>query len=292
VDPRFAKYPPLPVLACAGFQPLPAEGLSGGSTAAPTTRFTTRVEHYVRSRPGYPPEIVATLVNECGLTPTARVVDVGSGTGLLAERFLEHGNRVIGIEPNRAMREAGDRRLGGNRRFQSVGGEAEAIPLADGSADFITAGQAFHWFDRRRARGEFARVLTPAGWVVLAWNERDTESTAFLAAYERLLLRFAVDYQRVDHRQIEEAHIEAFFGGTVSRGVFGNRQPFDYDGLQSRLLSSSYTPEPGHVAYEPMLEELSRIFAEYQDGGRVVFEYATKAYWGRFPRRAQDGALD
>src|SRR5215208_4658024 len=60
-----------------------------------TRRFSSRVDNYVKYRPSYPPEVVALLVAECGLTPDALVADVGSGTGLLAELFLKHGNHVF-----------------------------------------------------------------------------------------------------------------------------------------------------------------------------------------------------
>jgi len=41
--------------------------------------------------------------------PGALVADIGAGTGLLAELFLKNGYRVLGVEPNREMRQAGAR---------------------------------------------------------------------------------------------------------------------------------------------------------------------------------------
>ena len=113
-----------------------------------TKRFSSRVDNYVKYRPSYPAAVVELLAAECGLTQAALVADVGSGTGLLAELFRKNGNRVLGIEPNREMREAGERLLGDYSQFISVDGTAEATTLDDDSVDFITAGQAFHWFDR------------------------------------------------------------------------------------------------------------------------------------------------
>ncbi|GIV98425.1 MAG: hypothetical protein KatS3mg057_3082 [Herpetosiphonaceae bacterium] len=60
-----------------------------------------------------------------------------------------------------------------------------------------------------------------------------------------------------------------------------NRQVFDFEGLKGRLLSSSYTPEPGHAKYEPMLAELQRIFDSYNQEGQVAIEYDTEVYYGR-----------
>jgi len=75
--------------------------------SAPTERFSDRVEDYVRNRPHYSPVVVQALQQVCGLRIEHAIVDVGCGTGLLAKIFLENGNQVIGVEPNRAMRQAG-----------------------------------------------------------------------------------------------------------------------------------------------------------------------------------------
>src|SRR5688572_11145173 len=152
------------------------------------TRFSNRVDDYIKYRPGYPGAIVDFLTAACGLTPAAVIADVGSGTGILSELFLKQGNRVFGVEPNQEMREAAERILAGYPSFTSVAGSAEATSLPAQSVDYITAAQAFHWFERERARAEFERILKPGGWVLLLWNERRTDTTAFLRDYEELLL--------------------------------------------------------------------------------------------------------
>jgi hypothetical protein len=63
--------------------------------------------------------------------------------------------------------------------------------------------------------------------------------------------------------------------------TFENRQIFDYEGVKGRLLSSSYTPEPGHPAHQPMLDELAAIVRAHQVDGSVAFEYDTNVYYGQ-----------
>jgi hypothetical protein len=60
----------------------------------------------------------------------------------------------------------------------------------------------------------------------------------------------------------------------LQRRTFPNFQDFDFAGLKGRLLSSSYAPLPGHKNFEPMTEELVRIFTRNESGGAVRFEYA------------------
>jgi len=159
---------------------------------------------------------------------------------------------------------------------------AEATTLADKSVDAITAGQAFHWFDREKARAEFARILRPGGWVALVWNERRVDSTPFLAAYEQLLRTYSREYETLNHRQVDQQMIAAFFkAGTFSSQTFENRQIFDFEGVTGRLLSSSYTPEPGQSTYQPMLDDLAAIVRTHQVDGSVSFEYDTNVYYGQ-----------
>ena len=247
-----------------------------------TTRFSSRVSDYVKYRPGYPEAIVRLLADECGLAPGSVVADVGSGTGLLSELFLRHGNRVYGVEPNREMREAGERLLSSYANFESVDGRAEETTLDDDSVDFVTAGQAFHWFDPPRARVEFRRVLREGGWVVLVWNDRRIAGTPFLEEYEGLLLEYGTDYREVSVKYAEESMLAALYGPSeMKTQTFDNEQVFDFDGLRGRLTSSSYSPEPGHKNFEPLMRELEALFRRHERDGCVVVAYDTKVFYGR-----------
>lgn len=249
----------------------------------PKERFTDRVENYIRYRPTYPKEILDPLRADCDLTPASVIADIGSGTGILSRLFLENGNAVIGVEPNQEMRRAGESYLQAYPRFTSVAASAEATTLPAASLDFITAGQAFHWFDRTLARVEFQRVLKPQGWTVLVWNERQKESSPFLAAYERLLSTYSTDYATNQHNTFDEAFLHEFFGTKdLNIQVFQNRQMFDFESLKGRLLSSSYAPQPGDENYAPMLVALNEIFTTYAVDGQVAFDYDTRLYYARF----------
>ncbi len=242
----------------------------------PTQRFSSRVEDYVLYRPSYPSGIVNLLTCECGLVAHSRIADIGSGTGLLARLFLDFGCEVLGVEPNREMRHAGERLLTGRSRFRSVDGRAEATTLPDRSVDFVTAGQAFHWFDPERARAEFRRILQPAGLVVLVWNER-VHAPGFMAGYEDFIARYGPE-----RPHLEGHNLDRFFGGTKWRlEKLPNQQEFDLEGLRGRFLSSSYAPLPGASGYEPSLEELGRLFEDHQLDGRVTLLYQTEVYFGR-----------
>ena len=248
-------------------QPAP----SAASRPDPTTRFTERVADYVRHRPSYPAAVIACLTREFGLRQEHVVADLGSGTGILTRMLLENDNRVYAVEPNDAMRAAAEDQLGeylkalracddpashfdpphsplgngggntpaaaGGGRLVSVAGSAEATGLPDHCVDWVTAAQAFHWFDVDKARVECRRILRRgdrtirhqtladpgasgpvapeqgAGWAAIIWNDRKRD-TPFLQAYERFLLEFGTDFKAVRHEEAEtDGRLERFFGG-------------------------------------------------------------------------------
>jgi ubiquinone/menaquinone biosynthesis C-methylase UbiE len=251
----------------------------------PLTRFSNRSDNYAKFRPGYPTGVLEILKSHCGLTETSVIADVGSGTGILTELFLQNGNSVLAIEPNDAMRLAAERLLKRYEKFRSINAAAEATTLETESVDFVTAAQAFHWFDRARAKREFARVLKPGGWVVLIWNERRLDSTAFLRAYEDLLLRYGTDYEKVRHENVTSDIAEFFSPERFEVQSLENAQHFDFEALKGRLLSSSYAPDRDHRNFGPMLQELEGIFNANQKDGIVSFEYETKVYYGHLSPR-------
>lgn len=250
---------------------------------AATTRFSDRVEDYVRYRPGYPPELLPFFQNELGLSSQSVVADVGSGTGILSRLFLEQGNTVYAIEPNDAMRGAAETALREFDNFFSIKGTAEATGLLK-EVDLITAAQAFHWFDQAHAKEEFNRIAHRHTYVVLIWNERRAVSP-FEKDYEQLIREFSTDYTRVDHRNVGQEQINLFFAPhPVGYKEFGLEQRFGLEGLRGRLLSSSYVPASGQPVHKAMIEALKRLFGKYNQEGEIIISYQTKVFFGHIKK--------
>ncbi len=138
--------------------------------------FTDKAEHYAAARPGYAPALYDALYDRCGFSGSSVIADVGTGTGLFARGILERGSRVIGVEPNAAMRDRAEALCEEYPNFTLCPGDAAATGLDAGSADFVTAAQAFHWFDPAAFAAECRRILRPEGKVLLVWNLRDMDS--------------------------------------------------------------------------------------------------------------------
>jgi SAM-dependent methyltransferase len=97
------------------------------------------------------------------------VVDLGTGTGTLARGFARRGCRVLGIDPAEALLEQA-RQLDAaeDLTVEYRMGRAEETGLPGASADVVSAGQCWHWFDRTLAAAEVRRILRSGGRLMIA----------------------------------------------------------------------------------------------------------------------------
>ncbi len=249
--------------------------------ADPTKRFTDLVENYVKYRPGYPDEVIDFLQSECQLSKNSVIADIGSGTGIFTNMLLQKGYKVYAVEPNQAMQQAAKQWLGSNENHIAVDATDAATTLPAKSIDLIVSAQAFHWFNDERTHVEFKRILKDNGKAALTWNNRLPDVDDFSRAYEDLLKKDSIDYNKVNHRQINDIDFKAFFkDGEYKQVNFNNVQVFDEDGLMGRAFSSSYVPPQNSAAGETFRGLLKAIFAKYSVNGKVSFQYQTEIYIG------------
>jgi SAM-dependent methyltransferase len=231
---------------------------------AAATGFARSVEAYERARPEYPPEAIAWLARELDLRAGRTVVDLAAGSGKLTRPLAALGCEVIAIEPVAEMRAA----IGPAAR--ALEGTAEAIPLPDDSADAVTVGQAFHWFDGPAALAEIERVLRPGGALALAWNRRPVESSTLWAAISELIAPYRDDAP--SHGS--GAWREAFAGRELAERRFEFSQRLDADGLADRVGSISFIAALDDAQRARLLERVRAL----ADDGPVDVPYVCELH--------------
>jgi ubiquinone/menaquinone biosynthesis C-methylase UbiE len=243
-----------------------------------TNRFTGRAQDYDRYRQRYPTEEVLTRLRAwCGLVPDWLIADIGAGTGMLAEVFLENANRVLAVEPNQDMRDqmrpAVEQHLGHPAtELEVLDATAEATTLPDASIDMIAAGRAFHWFDKDRALAEFRRILKPDGWVALVAVDRDRDSNdpAFrpqIDAYENLMFTYGTDYSRVRSGYRTHEKVDTFFDGELRQAQLPGLRQLDWPTFRGHTMSLSVTPQPGHPGHQAFARALRSYFDTFARDG-------------------------
>ncbi|MCE1164241.1 MAG: class I SAM-dependent methyltransferase [Bacteroidetes bacterium] len=243
------------------------------------TRFTGRVEYFAKYRPGYPEQVIGALEKNIGFDTSKDVADIGCGTGILSRLFLSNGNLVFGVEPNDEMRAEAEKQLGRFLNFISINGTAENTALATNSADVITVGNAFHWFDLKKTRKEFKRILRKGGHVVILWNDRKN-SSPFMKALDAILKPLNKEHEELEQNLSDKDFLNSFFGEEkIHSSSFPNFQTLDLNGLKGRVQSISYVPESGDE-HKKIMNGIKDLFDKFNNGGQVKIEYLTKVFYG------------
>ena len=246
-----------------------------------TEKFTGKAELYAASRPDYTDACMDFLYEEEGFYPGCTVADIGSGTGKFSKRLLERGSRVLGVEPNGDMRRKAEQLLGQWYSFVSVEGSAEHTGLPGASVDFVTAAQAFHWFDTRLFRKECERILRPGGRVVLIWNSRKQEAELH-RALEKVFRKYCPDFLGFSGGMREnDTRFSEFFSGTFREVVLDAPLFCTREQFIGRNLSSSYALQPQAPLYGEFLKAMQNVFDRFSQDGRVKVPNAIRIYAGR-----------
>lgn len=239
--------------------------------AANARSFGAAADLYDSIRPTYPAAALRWLAGEAPVD----VADLGAGTGLLTRGLVALGHRVTAVEPDEQMLAkltASTTGIAGAHL-----GAAEALPLADASADVVTAGQAFHWFDRDRALPEIERVLRPGGVLAPIWNIRDES-----AGWVKALTEAIGDSQ--GERDALAATEPGYFGsvfGEVEYQVFAHEWPMDRARLVRLVQSRSYyltADEAQQASITAVVNELVDTHPDLRGVESFAMPYKTFAF--------------
>lgn len=245
-------------------------------------QFTGKAAAYTKGRPLYA-RAALDFLTEMGINETARIADIGAGTGIFSKQLAANGATVYAVEPNEDMRRAAEGYLKDMPAARCIDGSAENTTLPDHSVDFISAAQAFHWFDKTAFRKECERVLTPDGKIVLIWNV-EVFGGDFFRDYGEILKRLTTndmpETDRKDPYDFFFKQAEAFLTG-YERREFDNTLYMDENTFLSKSLSSSAAPKKDDSRYEPFVRELKELFARYQENGILTYPHKTVLYIGK-----------
>lgn len=243
-----------------------------------TNRFDGKSEIYAKSRPKYASGLFDYFKNILNIPAGSTFADIGSGTGIFTEQLLNCGYKVFAVEPNNDMRIKAEQTLSENKSFISVDGADSNTNLPDSSIDYITAAQAFHWFDAEAFKKECKRILKPNGKVIIVYNSRDEKAECTKALFE-LRRKYNSEFHGFSNG-ISDEKCRAFFNGKCSIFKADNTQSYDRQGYINRVLSSSYSLNESNEKYAEYLNEINTLFDTFNVDGLLTVPAYTVAYAG------------
>ncbi|MDQ6806136.1 MAG: class I SAM-dependent methyltransferase [Actinomycetota bacterium] len=252
--------------------------LSGGVHDRAARGFDSAAEDYERGRPGYPTAAIELLSCELGFGKGSTVVDLAAGTGKFTRALIPTGARVVAVEPLPGMRAQLVRSV---PSAEALTGTAEAIPLADGSADAVLVAQAFHWFDTPVAAREIHRVLSGGGGLGVIWNVWD-DSLAWVARMQELVGAHRGDTpQRRTSGWREQLEATGLFTPLADRAL-PNIVHGSLDLLLARTASISFIATLRESERANVLERVQAVVSEHPEAwveGQLAMPYVTQVAW-------------
>ena len=163
-------------------------------------RFASTVAYYESARAPYGKAFFAAVGRDLGLDRSQRLLDVGTGPGLLAIGFAPDCREVVGVDPEPAMVEAARSaaaRAGAAVKF--VEGRFEDKAAGLGGFDVVTIGRAIHWLDPEPAQKALDRVVKPGGRILVCHaSSADDGRNPWLQAFMQVRNRWRTERPAFD----------------------------------------------------------------------------------------------
>lgn len=132
--------------------------------------FDTVADLYDACRPGYPQELIESVISLTGIPAGGKILEIGSGTGKATLLFAKRGYEILCIEPGKNLAALAARNLKDYRgvtfeitRFEDWQEKAAGFEL-------VVSAQAFHWVPKEIGYKKAAHALKSEGYLALFWN--------------------------------------------------------------------------------------------------------------------------
>ncbi len=231
-------------------------------------QFGLTANDYSKFRFGYPSELFERLKQfDVGL-PEQKILDIGTGTGYLARPLAKQGSHLVGLDPSdKLLEQAKKLDQENNVSVRYVTGQAENLPFKDNSFDVVTAGQCWHWFDRKKAVHEVYRVIKKGGKLIIVHFDWIPLEQNVVARTEELILKFNPEWAGANGMGMYPQWLtDVAVGGfeDIETFTFDASVSYNHEGWRGRIRASAGVgaslSDKEVEQFDKALEELLKIY--------------------------------
>jgi SAM-dependent methyltransferase len=246
-------------------------------------RYTDRAATYARYRWDYAPQAIDVVLQRSPRSCAPCLADVGSGTGILTQHFVDVAPQIYAVEPDAQMRAWSERAFADRPSFISVNGSAESTTLPDQCVDLIVVGQAIHWFDATRARQEFRRILKPNGYLAILWNG-GMDPVIGQALTQVCTAENGWDITPAANRPPAQPMSYYFSENDLPQYSFPATRDETWEEFLGALCSDSHAPAEADRLFTNLRDAAWRVFDALSTGGILRLRYSTELVVGLLNR--------
>ena len=244
--------------------------------------FDSVPDDYDVYRPGYPKELVDSLIELTGIPPAGKILEIGAGTGKATLLFAERGFSILCIEPGANLAAVAARNLKAYPGVQFEISRFEAWIETAGQFDLVLSAQAFHWVPKEVGYTKAASALKPRGHLALFWNMYPGFETQLAAEFDKVYQKiapglgspFSVTDEAIQQRVVEIEASGCFGTVTVKRFPWSMR----YTTRQYQGLLNTYSDHLrlSGVTRQHLIHAIGEVIDSH--GGSIERPYVAVLY--------------
>jgi ubiquinone/menaquinone biosynthesis C-methylase UbiE len=236
-------------------------------------RFATTVPLYEEFRTPYPAAFFREVAERLGFTKAHRLIDLGTGPGLLALGFAPSVGRLVGVDPEPAMLAAA--RQAAARRavdLALIEGRAETLPEDIGSFDVVTIGRALHWMDRDAMAALLQRIVAPKGSILVCASVSTKDGrNPWLDTYNEARRFWSTPGATLRHGELLSAVVNGTRFNLRDKIAVETTHEVSVNDLARRMLTfSTSSPDVLGERTDAMLRDVEQRLLPFSRDGRLT----------------------